>query len=146
MDDKNNKPLEPIKQVEKEKLREKIDEKKPSTDTSADTKSKEREEQRIKNAREEERILENQRAEEDIKERQSIREERKRYANKTFRSVWIYVGIVIGIVVVDGVIAVCYDKDFLESIPLVTLIGTIPASMALFGWVLKGLFPMDKNK
>ena len=72
--------------------------------------------------------------------------EMEKYVIKTFRFLCIYISTVIVIVVASSVVASYYDKDFLESIPLAILIGTIPASMALFGWVFRGLFPIDKNK
>ena len=144
MDDKNNKLLKRF--IEQIQNLEKEDTQKSVSDIAEGSKSDE-DEKPIKNTREIKRLeIENQRAEEDIKERQSFREEREKYAIKTFRFLWIYISTVIVIVVAGPVVASYYGKDFLESIPLAILIGTIPASMALFGWVLKGLFPMDKNK
>ena len=138
MDNKNNKLLKRF--IEQIQNLEKEDTLKSVSDIAESSKSDE-DEKLIKNTRETKRLeIENQRAEEDIKERQSFREEREKYANKTFWSVWIYVGIVIIVVVADGLFAVYCDKDFLEAIPLATLIGTVSASMVLFGWILKGLF------
>ena len=138
MNDKNNKPLKQFRKLIKQDTEHSL------PDIAEDSKS---EEEVIAKEKATQLDLIN----EDIKEIQSAREERKKYANKTFRFLCIYIGIVIGVVVVGSLVvgsldAVRYDKDFLESIPLTILIGTIPASMALFGWVLKGLFPIDKNK
>ena len=132
MDDKNNTPLErPIEQIQN---LENEDTQKSVSDIDEDSKSEADESN--------ESTLEK----ENIIDIQSVRAERKKYANKTFWFLWIYISIVIVIVVAGPIVASHYDKDFLESIPLTMLIGTIPASMALFGWVLKGLFPIDKNK
>ena len=83
--------------------------------------------------------LEHKRAEEDIKDIQIVREERKKYANNAFGFMCIYVVVVIAIT-----IWVSFGLS-LPSTPLAVLISTIPASMALFGWVLRGLFPTDKK-
>ena len=94
-------------------------------------------------ARNEERKLEleHKRAEEDIEDIKLAREERKKYANKAFLFMCIYIAIV------GVLIAICvgFSFCFLLSTPLAVLISTIPASMALFGWVLRGLFPTDKK-
>ena len=127
MDYKNNKPLEQIEQLERESVQKSV------PDIAEGSES-------------EDEYIKLKRGKEQIKEIKIIREERKKYAIKTFRFLWIYISTVIAIMLADGLVAVCYGKDLLDVISLATLIGTIPASMALFGWVLKGLFPMDKNK
>ena len=131
MDDKNNKPLE--RSIEQIQNLENEDTQKSVSNIAEDSKSEADESS--------ESTLEKER----VKDKQSVREERKKYASRTFWSLWIYIVIVIGVVVADGVSTI-FKKDFIESIPLATLIGTMPASMVLFGWVLRGLFLMDKNK
>ena len=83
--------------------------------------------------------LVHERAKEDIKDIRIAREERKKYANRAFWFMYLYVGLVIAIT-----IWVSFGLS-LPSTPLAVLISTIPASMALFGWVLRGLFPIDKK-
>ena len=82
--------------------------------------------------------LEHKRAEEDIKDIQIAREERKKYAKNAFRFMYIYIGFIVITVWVGFGLSI-------PSAPLAVLISTIPASMALFGWVLRGLFPTDKR-
>ena len=137
MNDKNNKPLESIEQLERENVQKSL------LDIPEGLKSKEEMTAREKTIRLD---LINKLINERIQDIKIVREERKKYANKTFQFLWRYISTVIVIMVVGSLDAVRYDKDFLESIPLVILIGTIPAAMALFGWVLKGLFPIDQNK
>ena len=117
MDDKNNKPLKPIEKIEKGKQGEK---------ESLRDIPESKEEMAAR-----EKTIKLDLMNEHIQEIKSIREERKKYANKTFWFLSIYIITVI-------VIVVAYD---LATVLQVILIGTIPASMVLFGWVLRGLFP-----
>ena len=73
-------------------------------------------------------ILENERLESSI-------EQRKTYAEKSFRFMAGYTIIATIILIVNGL-----EILKIEMAPLAAFMGTISASMILFGWVLKGLF------
>ena len=62
-------------------------------------------------------------------------EQRKRYAEKSFRFMARYTAFATLILLANGLKIVD-----IKSPELVAFMGTISASMVLFGWVLKGLF------
>ena len=73
---------------------------------------------------------------EELEELKSIRQLRERFAKNTFCFMCLFTGLVLIIVLFTGM-----EFLKLQAIPLASLIGTVPASMALFGWILRGLFP-----
>ena len=44
------------------------------------------------------------------------------------------------------VLAILFKLPNPPNTVLISLIGTVPASMALFGWILRGLFPNKNNR
>lgn len=62
-------------------------------------------------------------------------EQRKEYAEKSFRFMFRYTIFATMILIADGL-----DIFDIGMAPSVALMGTISASMVLFGWVLKGVF------
>ncbi len=81
-------------------------------------------------------ILKNEKRQEKIKDIKLERELRENYADKTFKFLICF--NIIYFILIECII---YFKHEVHSWVLVSIIGTIPASMALFGWVLKGLSP-----
>ena len=75
--------------------------------------------------------------EQKLKHRQleSLIELREKYAQRAFAFMARYATVTVIIVVANGLKII-----EISSAPLVALIGTISASMILFGWVLRGLF------
>ena len=130
MNNKKNNIFEQLGILEKSKR----DIRKPVEDIPESSESKGQETNRQKK-------LEQEQAEEHIKDIRTHRNERTKYARNAFWFMCIFVIVVIGLVV-----CVSFGICSLEPIPLTALVTTIPASMALFGWVLKGLFPTDKNR
>ena len=71
----------------------------------------------------------------EIKDLKANRELKKSYAYKTFCFL-----IIFNLLILIFIISVGLGCLNISSVPLTSLVGTIPASMVLFGWVLKGLF------
>ena len=78
----------------------------------------------------------NEQKKENILDSRINRKEKVKYALWTFRFMVFYIVIVIFIVVW---VTLC-DRLEIQPAPLSTLITTIPSSMVLFGWVIRGLF------
>ena len=66
-------------------------------------------------------------------------EQRKKYAEKSFRFMARYTMLATIVLIANGLKILK-----IEATPLVAFMGTISASMVLFGWVLKGLFGEKK--
>ncbi len=79
--------------------------------------------------------LENVAKSEKIEDSKAARKQRATYALFTTIFMCIYISIVLVMLVYIGL-----EIMTLPAIPLAALISTIPASMALLAWVLKGLF------
>ena len=62
-------------------------------------------------------------------------EQRKKYAEKSFRFMARYTTFAVIVLISDGLKIID-----IKTAGLVAFVGTISASMVLFGWVLKGLF------
>ena len=80
----------------------------------------------------EQKLLNNKRLE-------SLIKLREKYAQKSFTFMARYATATVIIVVANGL-----EIMDVGSTPLAALVGTISASMVLFGWVLKGLFSSGK--
>ena len=72
----------------------------------------------------------------EIKDFEANRKLRKIFSWSTFGFMCAYIIIALVILVFIGF----EPLGEISGIPLATFISTIPASMALFGWILKGLF------
>lgn len=70
---------------------------------------------------------------ENLKSDRKLKEE---FSRETFVFMKWYI-VIVGVIL----LALVACEIQLQALPLTALIGTIPASMALFGWVLRGLFP-----
>ena len=91
-------------------------------------------------AEEEARIdRDNERWQEDKEDLRQDREERKRYADRIYRLVWQWLGLVLLIVVGHGFGGVVFN---LPEIVLATLVGTTTGSVLGLFWVVsRYLFP-----
>ena len=81
----------------------------------------------------------------EIKNLKQNRKQRKKYAQDTFDFMKCYVkivGLLIFIIIILGGLGILKN---VPSWPLSAMASTIVASMALFGWVLRGLFPLNEE-
>ncbi len=78
-----------------------------------------------------------------LKAREQDLKERQKYAQRIFHFLCVYCSTIIVFIVVLTLVIMCRCPDKLDGIvPYVpvALIATMPPSMVLFGWFIRGLF------